>query len=79
TSSYTTADGAKHDMADVWFAKDVAAAPALNELLAGAPAEVLPPALATAAPAAPAHQASTGVVSVDRNLLPTDDKNLPLI
>jgi hypothetical protein len=80
TSSYTTADGATHDMADVWFAKDVAAAPALNELLAGAPAEVLPAALSTAAPAAaPAHQASAGVVSIDRNLLPTDDKNLPLI
>ncbi|MBT9527125.1 MAG: heme utilization protein, partial [Rhizobacter sp.] len=80
TSSYTTADGATHDMADVWFAKDVAAAPALNELLAGAPAEVLPAALSTgAAPATSTHQASAGVVSIDRNLLPTDDKNLPLI
>jgi hypothetical protein len=74
-SSYTTADGSQHAMADVWFSKE--AAPALNELLAAAPTEVLPGAPASAAPAA--HQASTGVVAVDRSLLPTDDKNLPLI
>ena len=53
TSSYTTADGASHAMADVWFAKDTAASasaaataaapatPALGELLAAPTANLL--------------------------------------
>jgi hypothetical protein len=53
-SSYTTADGAQHEMADVWFAREAApAAPNLNELLAGPAAEVLPASLAVAAAPAP--------------------------
>ena len=43
TSSYTTSDGATRDMADVWFTRQPAApAPELGELLADAPAELLP-------------------------------------
>jgi hypothetical protein len=51
TSSYTTADGTQHAMADVWFAKDTtattattaaAATPALHDLLAAPAADLLP-------------------------------------
>ena len=51
TSSYTTSDGAKHDMADVWFTKDssasnatgtTASAPSLGDLLSAPPTELLP-------------------------------------
>jgi trimeric autotransporter adhesin len=50
TSSYTTADGASHQMADVWFTKDTAAAaptetanaPGLHELLAAPATDLLP-------------------------------------
>jgi hypothetical protein len=52
TSSYTTANGATHDVADVWFAKDTSAAtaattaaaatPALSDLLAPPGADLLP-------------------------------------
>jgi hypothetical protein len=55
TSSYTTADGTSHDMADVWFAKapaataagtaaaaTTAATPALHELLAAPATDLLP-------------------------------------
>jgi len=39
----------------------------------------LPGSPTSATAAAPATQADTGAVSIDRNLLPIDDKNLPLI
>jgi hypothetical protein len=54
TSSYTTADGASHAMADVWFAKDApgsvsspathepVSAPALSDLLAAPATDLLP-------------------------------------
>ena len=44
-SSYKTADGQTHEMADVWFAKSAAGnptVPRLDELLAGAPADLAP-------------------------------------
>jgi hypothetical protein len=52
-SSYTTADGAHHEMADVWFTKAQAAAPPnLHDLLAAPAADLLPD---TGAPAATAR------------------------
>jgi len=41
-SSYTTADGKHHEMADVWFAKAQAAPPALGDLLAAPSADLMP-------------------------------------
>jgi hypothetical protein len=79
-SSYTTADGATHQMADVYFAKDTTAAtttaPALSELLAGPTADVLPASTtAHAAVVAPAP-----VVAISQSILPVDDnKQQPLI
>ena len=53
-SSYTTTDGAQHEMADVWFAREaVSAAPKLSELLAAPAGEVLPASLAAAPATAP--------------------------
>jgi hypothetical protein len=41
--SYTGTDGAVHDMADVWFAKQqTAPAPQLGDLLSEAPKDLLP-------------------------------------
>lgn len=40
TSQWTAADGSKHEVANVWFTKQVDAAPALGDLLADAPAEL---------------------------------------
>jgi len=93
TSSYTTADGAQHAMADVWFAKDVAPATSaheqppvqLHELLAPPATEVLPPAASTPAstPAAPTvthgsvSHDSASLVSIDKSLLPIDENKAP--
>jgi hypothetical protein len=41
TSSYTTADGAKHDMADVWFAKEAAPQVHIDDLLTAPSADVM--------------------------------------
>ena len=62
-SDYTTADGQKREMADVWFAKDTSAGtPPLSELLADA-AEPLPGAAeAPSARPAPAVAQSPVVV-----------------
>ncbi|MBI5258729.1 MAG: hypothetical protein HY855_19650, partial [Burkholderiales bacterium] len=73
-SSYTSTDGQQHEMADVWFQRDNgAAAPTAAELLAEAPAEVLPDPAASAPPAAPvAHAAVLPVAhhaSHDEDLL----------
>uniref|UniRef100_UPI0037BEF987 hypothetical protein n=1 Tax=Ideonella sp. TaxID=1929293 RepID=UPI0037BEF987 len=65
-SDYTTADGATHAMADVWFAKGEAPAPALGELLA-APAEGLlqeTSQAATVAQAAPAAVMAPNLASL---------------
>jgi hypothetical protein len=65
-SDYTTADGATHAMADVWFAKGEAPAPALGELLA-TPAEGLlqeTTQAATVAQAAPAAVMAPNLVSL---------------
>jgi hypothetical protein len=53
TSSYTSADGSQHDMADVWFAKQ-GGTPALGELLAAPTTDMLADSGLMAAPAAPA-------------------------
>jgi hypothetical protein len=59
-SSWTGNDGSTHQVADVWFAKAGATdtAPHVSELLAGPPAELLPPAASTAATGTPAHTAA---------------------
>jgi hypothetical protein len=41
TSSYTSADGSQHEVADVWFAQQAAAAPELGELLAAPTSDML--------------------------------------
>jgi len=41
TSSYTTADGAKHDMADVWFAKEASPQVHIDDLLTAPSADVM--------------------------------------
>jgi hypothetical protein len=56
-SSYTTADGARHDMADVWLAKQ-AAVPPVGDLLSAPPKDLLP---AGPAPAEHAVQAAPAV------------------
>jgi len=66
TSSYTTADGATHDMADVWFTKDTPATtaaattttPALSDLLAAPATDLLPGHTTDASPAATTHVAT---------------------
>jgi hypothetical protein len=40
-SSYTTADGQSHEMADVWFSRQAEPAPALGELLSAPAGELL--------------------------------------
>jgi hypothetical protein len=40
-SSYTTADGQSHEMADVWFSREAEAAPALGDLLSAPSGELL--------------------------------------
>jgi hypothetical protein len=55
-SNWTGTDGSSHQVADVWFAKAPAAdsaPPSVSELLAGPPADLLPPAPVTAAAPAP--------------------------
>jgi len=85
TSSYTTADGATHAMADVWFAKDTSgvtaatpATPSLSDLLSAPSADVLPGASAdtgaTAARHAP-HAAYEHLALVDHRLLGDDDRH----
>ena len=71
TSSYTTTDGASHDMADVWFAKDTTsdgathAAPNLHELLAGPSVDLLGSHPATA----PEHHAPADPSTTSAHLL----------
>jgi hypothetical protein len=79
-SSYTTKDGASHDMADVWFAKG-AETVKIDDLLA-APAAELANGLTSAAvvhTTTNATSADTGA-AVNRSLLDDDtNKPLPLI
>jgi len=71
TSSYTTADGAKHDMADVWFAKETAPQVHIDDLLTAPSADVmgtLAPsstdvATSSASATTSTHDASANVVS----------------
>ncbi|KNZ31087.1 MAG: hypothetical protein AD742_19190 [Methylibium sp. NZG] len=81
TSSYTTADGAQHAMADVWFAKEPA--PALGDLLVAPTAEVLPGApldADTTRTAAAVPAAHHNTMPIDRQLFKDDEsKNNPLI
>jgi hypothetical protein len=75
--SYTKADGSEHEMIDVWFAKDGAAAeapPPIGELLA-APGPVLP-----GAPEATAvHVAAAAPVTAQRALFDDEQRQQPLI
>jgi trimeric autotransporter adhesin len=75
-SSYTTTDGRQHAMADVWFAKDAAAAPQISELLAAPSTEVLSAAAPSAAISGPA---STHAVSPTAIHLFSDTRPAPLI
>jgi hypothetical protein len=82
TSSYTTTDGTKHDVADVWFAKDVQPATSAHEqttvkladLLAPATTDVLPSAPAAVTPTTPT---SVQIVTIDKSLLPDDQNKAP--
>ena len=80
TSSYTTADGQSHDMADVWFSQTAAQAPSVDELLTAPSANVLPAELSaapeTASTAAPAA-VDSGSLGVARNSLVDEDQKLP--
>ena len=82
TSSYTTADGQAHDMADVWFSQTAAKSttPSVEDLLTAPSSTVLPADLAaapesgtTAAPAA----TDAGSLGVARNSLLDEDQKLP--
>ena len=80
-SSYTTADGQQHQMADVLFAKHPPPAPpALDELLAAPPDTLCggPPAPAPAAPPSAGQASHVAWVSHSRTLL-DDDRPPPLI
>jgi len=61
TSSYTTADGAKHDMADVWFAKETAPQVHIDDLLTAPSADVMGEIL----PTSPDTGAKTGTTTAD--------------
>jgi hypothetical protein len=84
TSSYTTADGATHAMADVWFAKDTAstaaaAAPALSDLLSQPGGDLLPGqdanTRAHSDPGPGAHAHATGLHGLmDHRLLGDDEQ-----
>ncbi|HLL18067.1 MAG TPA: heme utilization protein, partial [Rubrivivax sp.] len=83
-SSYTGTDGRSHEMADVWFAKDVSAgkpAPALNELLVSPQGELLVGGTATPSAATGAVAAAGGTVMHTGSLrgLLDDDRQVPLI
>jgi hypothetical protein len=67
-SNWTGTDGSSHQVADVWFAKAPAAdsaAPTVGELLAGPPADLLPPAAPATAPAA-AHATAEAHTMAER-------------
>jgi hypothetical protein len=83
-SSYTTTDGAKHDMADVWFTKDVqpqkaeeAQAPvSLTDVLAPAAGALLGSEhvdLSKVAEAAPHANADAHLAALDRKLAEEDE------
>jgi hypothetical protein len=83
-SSYTTTDGAKHDMADVWFAKDVQPQKAEETTTKVSLTDVLAPAagallgsehidLAKAADAAPAVNADAHLAALDRKMAEEDE------
>jgi hypothetical protein len=83
-SSYTASDGQTHEMADVWFAKDVGkdakVAPKLDELLAAPQAELLASSPATVQPAAAVAAAGgTAVHAGNLRGLLDDDRQVPLI
>jgi hypothetical protein len=91
TSSYTTADGTSHQMADVWFTKDVTpattaetATPGLHELLAAPATDLLPGHAAEAAttvaaghaPVDHAHEAAAHALhGLTNNRLLDDEQN----
>jgi hypothetical protein len=90
TSSYTTTDGATHDMADVWFTKDTSATtaaattatattPALSDLLAAPATDLLPGHQASTAnveaTAHTTHTASALHGLIDNRLLGDDEQN----
>jgi len=71
TSSYSTTDGASHDMADVWFRKDTTAASTpsvtVSDLLTAPSADVVLPTTTASAVAAPtdAHAAASTTAASD--------------
>jgi len=78
-SSYVTADGAKHEMADVWLTKD--AAPALGDLLAAPHADLLPGSTTSAPPTSGTGDAAAlqHHAALHRSLLDEEHKQTPLI
>jgi hypothetical protein len=75
-SSYTTADGQSHEMADVWFSRASAAPaapPALGELLSGPPETLLPgsDSGASAASAGPVAAAALHKTAADEDWMRT--------
>jgi len=81
-SQFTTADGARHDLVDVWFVKDTTAqtpppsAPvALTEVLVAPAAEVLPS--STGAP--PGHAVPSSLLIERRHGLDDEQRQMPLI
>jgi len=79
--SFERADGSKGEMIDVWFAKaDAPALPGADELLAHAPAAVLPGAPPATVPAAPpAATAEPSTAGTTRGLFDDDLRGTPLI
>jgi len=71
TSSYSTSDGASHDMADVWFRKDTTATASspsvtVSDLLTAPSADVVLPTTTASAVAAPdAHAATSNTAASD--------------
>jgi hypothetical protein len=79
-SNYKTEDGKSHEMADVWFAKDRAPAPKLDDVLSAPQADVLPASTAAAADAPAATPAAHAHAAVPfKAYLLDDDKQVPLI
>lgn len=65
TSSYQTADGTTHQMADVWWSKDRTVGVSAHELLVVAPSTPLDGAATTGTSAAPSAPAAELVAAVD--------------
>jgi transcriptional antiterminator Rof (Rho-off) len=82
-SNYTTTDGAKHEMADVWFTKDTTPAAettakvSLSDVLAAPTTDLMPGLTSGAVSSGTTPPAHTGAVPPSSSVL-DDDSNKPL-